>query len=366
MELWCRGVKVIVALCLATAACGSGPRRDDALEVRLRRAVDAFLSSHLVPGASVAVIANGRLVHVESGMADLATQRPVGAGTQFRVASVTKLYLAALVLRQVERGRLALDQPIGVNALALPPDLAFAQQLTLRQLLSHTSGLGQTFTRDDDRHRTLSTADLLKRIPTPVCRPSTCWSYGDGNYVLAQLVLEAATRRPLRDVLRHELLEPYALRETTLVDASALNRRLPAQYALVIDDSGRLVEPHRLFEQSLPRTATLVTTAADAARFADALFGGEALNPASLAEMLDTGVMRDLPCPDGCPFTYGLGVFHYEVAGHELVGHDGSSGTVVVHDRKRRLTVAILTNGGEQDMGGFLATVLHAIDHRDR
>lgn len=149
------------------------------------------------------------------------------------------------------------------------------------------------------------------------------------------------------------------LRETTPVAAAAANRPLPAQYALVVDDAGRPVEPRRLFEQSLPRVDTLVTTAADAARFADALFGGEVLTAGSLAEMLDTGVTRDLPCPTGCPFTYGLGVFHYKVAGHELVGHDGSSGTVVVHDRKRHLTVAILTNGGDQDMGAFLETVLN-------
>lgn len=185
---WC--ALVVVVLWLAVAGCGDGSRRDDALEIRLQRAVDEFRSSHLVPGASVAVIDNGLLVSVVSGVTDLGRGQPVSAATQFRVASVAKLCVAALVLRQVERGRLALDQPIGVHGLALPAHLGFAQQLTLRQLLSHTSGFGQTFPRDEDRHLTLSAGDLLKRIPTPVCRPSMCWSYGDGNYVLAQMVLE--------------------------------------------------------------------------------------------------------------------------------------------------------------------------------
>jgi hypothetical protein len=61
-------------------------------------------------------------------------------------------------------------------------------------------------------------------------------------------------------------------------------------------------------------------------------------------------------CPAECRFEYGLGVFHYNLAGHELVGHDGSSGTIVVHARSRELTVAILTNGGEQDIGESFAT----------
>jgi CubicO group peptidase (beta-lactamase class C family) len=63
-----------------------------------------------------------------------------------------------------------------------------------------------------------------------------------------------------------------------------------------------------------------------------------------------------------CPFPYGLGVFHFRVRGRDLVGHDGSSGSVVVHDPERGTTIAILTNGGEQDMGRFLEAVLAAIE----
>jgi hypothetical protein len=58
-------------------------------------------------------------------------------------------------------------------------------------------------------------------------------------------------------------------------------------------------------------------------------------------------------------------VFHYNLAGHELVGHDGSSGTIVVDDQDRDLTIAILTNGGEQDIGAFLEAVINAIDEPD-
>ncbi len=141
---------------------------------------------------------------------------------------------------------------------------------------------------------------------------------------------------------------------------------LPSQYALASDDSGRPLQPRRLFEQSLPRSATfgLITTATDAARFVHGLFTGKVLEPATLAEMLDTGVIRDLPCPDGCRSKYGLGVFHFTIVGHPLVGHDGSSGAVVVHDRRRARTAAILTNGGEQDIGTLLEKVLEAIDDR--
>jgi CubicO group peptidase (beta-lactamase class C family) len=328
--------------------------------------VDDFLSSRLVAGASVAVIADGELTEVVSGVADVDSQRAVTASTQFRVASVTKMYIASIVLRMVERGELSLDEPIGAKGVNVPASLAFARGLTLRQLLSHTSGLSQSYTRDEDRSRALTTADLLERIPPRVCEPGACFSYADGNYVLAQVVVEAATGESLTDVFQDELEQPLDLRDTSLVNAAAVDTALPSQYALVTDDSGRAVQPHRLFEQSLPRTSTLVTTAADAATFADALFGGDVLNPGSLTEMLDTRVMRDLPCPDGCPFEYGLGAFHFNIAGRDLIGHDGSSGTVVVRDQSDGLVVAILTNGGEQDVGAFLEAVLRAVDDTDR
>ena len=117
-----------------------------------------------------------------------------------------------------------------------------------------------------------------------------------------------------------------------------------------------------MFRQSLPLYPTLVTTPTDAARFADALFSEEVLLPATLETMLDTGVMHDLPCLEGCPFEYGLGVVHYDIGGRHLVGHDGGSGAIVAHDQADGLTVAILSNGGEQDIGTFIESVLDAID----
>ena len=133
-----------------------------------------------------------------------------------------------------------------------------------------------------------------------------------------------------------------------------------------MESTGVPVIPHESFRQSLPLHPTLVTTPTDAARFADALFSGEVLLPPTLETMLDTAVMDDLPCPEGCPFEYGLGVFHYNLGGRHLVGHDGGSGAVVAHDQTDGLTVAILSNGGEQDPRTFLESVLEAIDFEAR
>ena len=363
LRLRCVGGVILLAVFCLGAGCGGQASGSAPLEGRLQDALDGALSEWLVPGASVAVIDHDRHLEVVAGSTDLDAERQVTVDTRFRIASVTKMYMAALALRLVDRGVLSLDEPLGTLAGAVPTHLAFVHDLTLRQLLSHTTGLAQTITRDEDRHSTLTLQDRLDRIPPPVCDPGTCWSYADGNYAIAQLVLETATGRSLADLFDDELIQPLALAGTALLGTDTDDERFPSQYALRTDAAGHRLEPRRLFEQALPRQDTLVTTSRDAAAFAEALFGGVVVEPKLLKDMLNTAVMRDLPCPDTCPFGYGLGVFHYDdIAGHDFVGHDGSSGTIVVHDQDRHLTIAILTNGGEQHMSEFLNLIVRAVD----
>jgi D-alanyl-D-alanine carboxypeptidase len=234
----------VVVFCSAGCGVGNAERGDD-LEARIQHAVDRFLGTHTVPGASVAVIVDGRLTEVVSGVADIDTERKVTAATQFRLASVTKNYVAALALDLAEAEVLSLDDSVGRWPPRLPERLAFVREVTLRQLLSHTSGLPQTFTDDRDRGRVLTTEDLLARIPPPVCEPGACWSYADGNYILAGLVIEAATGRPLSTELRERLFGRLGLARSELADAGALSEPSPPQYALVYDGAEPVV-PHRL------------------------------------------------------------------------------------------------------------------------
>lgn len=323
--------------------------------------MDDHLVSHLVPGASVAVLADGAMTTAVAGVTDVDIGAAVTESTPFRVASVIKMYMAATVLRLVERGDLNLDVPVTALGVELPETLAFAGDVTLRQLLSHTSGFSQTFTDDRDRHRSLSPLDQLHRMPPPACDPGACWSYADANFVMVQLAVESVLREPFEKVAERELFTPLGLSETRLIDAASNNEPLPAQYALVHDASNQPVRPKRVFEQALPRTLTLTTSARDAARFASALLGGDILTAETRAAMTDISVMRDVPCHEQCPFPYGLGLFRYDLGGHRLFGHDGGSGAVVAYDPDTGLAVAILTNGGEQDLGAFLNGVLQAV-----
>ncbi len=362
-----RGSK-IVTLFLVGVLLASCEPSSAALAAQLKSAVDEFMADHLVAGAGVAVIQHGDLIDVAHGVEDVETEQPVTADTQFRVASVTKMYVSAIALRLVDQGKLVLDEPIR-DQVPLPESLDHAKSFTLRQMLSHTTGLPQTYTADADYGRHLSLEDRMERIPPPVCQPGTCWSYADGNYVIVEALLEAVTGQHIEDIFTEQIIDPFDLTNTSVIDPSTSTESLPAQYALIYDPATEApVEPLQLFKQSLPLFPTLVTTPTDAARFADALFSGEVLRPETLETMLDTEVMASLPCPeplgdrDGCPFKYGLGVFHFDLGGRHLVGHDGGSGAIAVHDQSDGLTVAILSNGGQQDLRAFIELVLDAID----
>jgi D-alanyl-D-alanine carboxypeptidase len=342
--------------------------RASMLQARVQAAVDGFLSTHEIPGASVAVIDRGQMVMAVSGFADLDGREPIQPDDEFRLASITKNYVAALAVAYDRAGIVRLDDRIGPWLPEMPSGLQFLADVTLRDLLSHTSGLAQTFVADEDRGRHLSLADVLDRIPPPVCEPHRCRSYADGNYVLAAVVLAAASGRTLASELQTRLLAPLDLRHTHFLGEPGVEP-LPSFVPVVDPVQFRPVEPHRLRTQLLPivtdsRASGMMATATDLAAWADALFSGRALGPDEVAEMIDDRATRDLPCPAAatCVSPYGLGVIHYDRSGHQFVGHDGSSGAIVATDTSRRLTIAILTNGGIQDTGGFLDAVVAAID----
>lgn len=368
MTSW-RALAISLAIAVvALAAGGCAATSDDAtdaLRSRVQVAVDEFLASRDIPGASVAIVTEGHVLTVVSGHADLERQDPIGPRDEFRLASITKTYLAALALSFDTEGVVALDEPIDPWLSDLPPGLDL-RGITMRQLLSHTSGLAQTATDDRDRGKHLTLVDVLARIPPRACAPGRCWSYADGNYVVAALVLESATAKSLTDEMHDRFFEPLELASTHFVGDPRAAPLPP--YTLVVDPiTFQPVRPHQLRRQQLPivtddRAAPIVASATDLARWGDALFNGGAIDPAALDRMLDVSAMRGLPCPHGCPFPYGLGVFHYEFGGREFVGHDGSSGAIVATDVDAGLTIAIVTNGGELDLGLFVETVVAAID----
>ena len=301
------------------------------------------------PGVVGLVRAGERTWQGASGLGDLGADRPARAGDRFRIGSVTKSFVAALVLQLVGEGRLGLDDNLERWLPGLVPG---GNKLTVRQLLNHTSGL-YNYTDDlPQPPRRLRPRELVA-ITTghkPLFAPGREFSYSNTNYILAGLVVERVTGQPLADQLHQRILQPLRLDDTELPTTQralggphARGYSPPDEDWRVSDGPARLVDVTEMDTSWAWAAGAMVSTTADLARFYQALLGGQLLTPELLTQMRTTVDASQA----GHGTRYGLGL---EVlrpgCGVELWGHGGSLegyGTTAFStpDADRQLIVAI-------------------------
>ena len=239
-----------------------------------------------------------------AGVADARAGTPLTLDHRFLIGSVTKTFVAALVLQLVEEGALALDEEVG----------PIAEGVILRQLLNHTSGLPEYYDdfdsliapyRTDRAHKpnlTPQAALELVHAKPRLFPPGEGWAYSGGNYLALGLLIEEATGASLEEELQRRIIEPLGLEATSLRHRTGLARGYLQPGNPVFPDAEGLddVTDVELFGWG---SGEMVSTARDVARFLQALLGGELLAPQLRAELLTT-VPSDWEESDG----YGLGI----------------------------------------------------------
>ncbi len=296
---------------------------DAALAEALQRVVDASWRRIPAPGISVAVrLADGRIWTGVAGDRRLSPPEPVDPDTVFAIASITKTFVTAVVLQLVDEGRLSLDDPLG----RFLPRFPRARDITIRQLLGHTSGVADYFgspsyaSRVFSRPgRTWTRAQILRLVGASYCDPGDCFRYSNTNFVLLGLVVEQVTGKDLSTVIRRRLLDPLGLDRTVFqpderTPRDAAHGHLWGGGDTFYDQTGSSrVLPHRSASTVAWAAGAMASTAGDLARWAAALYGGDVLSDAARAEML-TFRRRD---------AYGLGTRTRQFGGHRAIGHLG-------------------------------------------
>jgi D-alanyl-D-alanine carboxypeptidase len=279
------------------------------------------------PGVVGLVRTGERTWQGASGLGDLRANRPARAGDRFRVGSVTKSFVAALVLQLVGEGRLSLDDNLERWLPGLVPS---GERITVRQLLNHTSGLYNYSDDLPEPPRRFRPRELVA-IATghkPLFTPGTQFPYSNTNYILAGLLVERVTGQPLDDQLEQRIFQPLGLDHTELPTTQrapggphARGYAPPDEDWEVSDDPARLVDVTEMDTSWGWAAGAMVSTTADLARFYQALLGGQLLTPELLKEVRTTVDASRL----GHGIRYGLGL---EVlrpgCGVELWGHGGS------------------------------------------
>jgi D-alanyl-D-alanine carboxypeptidase len=289
-----------------------------------------------------------------AGIANQSGQVPMSADTPIYLASVTKLYTAAAIMKLVEQGTIALDAPM---AKYLPAGLIrgihvyqghdYSNEITVKQLLEQTSGIadyydekakdGKTvfelFTADPTRMWTVDeTIARARDQMTPNFKPGTGASYSDTNYQLLGKIIESVTGKPLEAVFEEFFFRPLKLKHTWLVGRS--KPRVEPSAAIADVFSGDKDITRIRSNGAYWADGGIVSTVADAVTFLQALKEGKIIRHDTLELMHDN--WHQLP---NMPFKYGYGTMKFEVTAFikwagkaPLVwGHTGSTGVFLYY-----------------------------------
>ena len=294
----------------------------------VRAEVDQILRASLLPGAAIAVYLDGQLA-VETSIGDRDLQRtvPLPVDASFYIYSVTKTLIAAAVLHQVKVGQLDLETPIQ----RYWPDFPVDTPITLRQILSHTSGLPD-YGGLAAYHEAVKVSpgfpwsfqDYLNvaRSRGLLFEPGTGWAYSNIGYLALKTLLEQTTGRSLQEILDALFFTPLGLSQTFVATSLEDVTNLTPGYtrALGSDD---LVNMAQRYHPGWVSHGVVVSTAAELATMLDALFAGQVLE-ASLVEHMAQPVYSLGAHPPLKNVGCGLGLFVDTDSPYgQVMGHSG-------------------------------------------
>lgn len=319
-----------------------------------------------LPGCALAVTYQGKLVLEQAfGVADQGTGAKLTPRHRFRVASHSKSFTAAAIMKLREQGRLKLDDPVGLHVEGLHPEIA---QATIAQLLSHSAGIfrdGPDCAYWGDRAPFPNEARLRAelRLP-PAIAPNTRFKYSNHGFALAGLVIEAVAGEPYAEYVQREIVDAAGLTETTPDVPLPPGAKFARGHSGRILLGRRVVYPGEASTHALAAATGFVGTAADLARFF------AQLAPNAKRSVLSVASRREMARRQWralhIPFEshYGQGTISGSLDGWEWFGHSGGfqgyiTRTAVVPAQE--IAVSVLTNVEEGLAGPWLDGVLHIL-----
>ena len=352
---------LLILLFLLAPLMGGGCAHAGATEgqaTALEAAIGQYAAEQDFSGTILVERSGATLYRRSFGLADRAFEVPATDDTRYRIASITKLFTAVLVLQLVDEGKLDLDRPIGAYLPDFPGE--GADRINLHHLLNHTSGIVQ-YDRVATLEQALSegvepyqrpqtAAQLLQRCCSgPLARdPGTAFDYNNADYILLGRIIEQVTGMTFEEALTARILRPLGLGDTGIARQDAIIARLAPTYYRRPHDGG-LMNDLPTYYQNSDAAGGMYSTAPDVLAFARALFGGRLLRPATLERMLVPGLDD---------YGYGLWSYAFERNGrrHRVAKRPGSimgANTVLYRLLYEDATIVILANTNHTDLDVF-------------
>jgi CubicO group peptidase (beta-lactamase class C family)/D-alanyl-D-alanine dipeptidase len=313
--------------CERTIAQSATAVREDYTDVveMLRPFVQQQMAEKELPALSIAIIDDQQIVWAEGfGMADPKSKIPATADTVYRIGSVSKLFTDIAIMQLVERGELNLDAPVTDYLIDFHPKNPFGTPITLRQLMSHRSGLlreppvGNYF--ETSQPTLVATVHSLNDTEL-VFAPNTHTKYSNAAIAVVGYLLEAQNHKPFAQYLKSSVLDPMGLRHSSFEPQPAIVANLATGKMWTYDG---LTFEAPTFQLGMAPAGSMYSTVNDLGHFVSVLLAqgktenGAILKSATLEQMWSP----QFPNPGGRVF--GLGFIVRSLDGHRLVGHGGA------------------------------------------
>jgi D-alanyl-D-alanine carboxypeptidase len=334
-------------------------------EVRYQMDVAAtkILADTGVPSASIAVVKDGRIAYIQTyGEARLEPRTTVKPSMRYSIGSISKQFTAVALLLLQEQGKLSLDDPVG----KFLPTLTRAGEVTIRQLLNHTSGYQDFWPQDYVMPMILKPTTAEKIMDTWARKPldfepGTKWQYSNTGYVIAGAIVEKVTGKPYFQFLREHIFTPLNMTSVADFDQHGIALADPTGYlryglgpARVAPDAGA---------GWMYAAGELAMTAEDLAKWDIALLERKIMSPASYKQFESETVLAN-----GLGTQYGLGVSVRSESGHRALSHGGevsgftATNTVFPDDN---VAIVVLTNQDAASASGDIARKLATLALQD-
>ncbi len=351
-----RAVLIFILLIASLLEAQAPPPMSAALREKVDTMVRQALTSTGVPSASIAIVQGGAIAYLQAyGAGRIEPHTPALPSMRYSIGSISKQFTAAAVLLLAEQGKLSLDDSVS----RFVPNLTRGNEVTIRELLSHTSGYQDYWPQDYVPPFMLQpiTAEKILdqwgRKPLDF-DPATEWQYSNTNFVIAGLIVEKASGMPLLQLLSERIFAPLGMKSVMNIDQNRLTET---------DATGYLryaLGPPRLAPKEgkgwLFAAGELAMPAEDLAKWDISMINQSVLRPASYAQMEKEVVLKN-----GLGTRYGLGVSVRQESGQRAIEHGGEVSGFTAHNMvfpEAHMAVVVLVNEDSVEASGDIARKL--------
>jgi len=339
-------------------AGAAGPAKGQAqlpaeLQEKIDNAANETLTKTGVPSASIAVVKEGQIAYLHAyGNARIDPAMPAKPDMRYSIGSISKQFTATAILLLQEQGKLSLDDKVG----KFLPELTRANEVSIRQILSHTSGYQDYWPQDYVMPMMLQPVTAQKILDTWAGKPldfepGTKWQYSNTNYVIAGLIVEKASGKPLLEFLQEKVFTPLGMKSVSDIDKAKLGDTDATGYLRYA-----LGPPRPAPKEGkgwLFAAGELAMPAEDLAKWDISIIKQSLLKPSSYLAFESEVLLKN-----GLGTGYGLGVDVGTQFGHRALSHGGevsgyTTENVVYPDE--RVAVVVLTNQDAADASSAIA-----------